>query len=84
MTPTSDNILISPIDKKVSAGLIVPPQYARKNKEFLSGKVISIGPKVSLVQTGDEIAYAKDTEIEIQYKGQKLVFIKPKHILGVV
>lgn len=84
MTPTSDNILISPIDKKVSTGLIVPPQYARKNKEYLSGKVISVGRKVSMVHPGDEIAYAKDTEIEIEYQGQKLVFIKPKHILGIV
>lgn len=84
MTPTSDNILIEPIDKVVSTGLIVPPQYARKNKEFLSGRVISVGRKVTLVHPGDEVAYAKDTEIQIEYRGQKLTFIKPKHIVGVV
>lgn len=83
MSPTADNILLEPIEKKVT-NLIILPKYAHKHKEFLSGRVFKVGPKVTQVSPGDEVAYAKDTGIEIELQDHKFVAIKPKHILAVV
>lgn len=79
--PTSTNIFVSPIDKPVST-LLIPPKYAYKSKQFYSGKVVATG--YDQVSVGDEIAYSKDGGIEIELEGQKLIVIKPKHLIAVV
>ena len=83
INPTSDNIFILPIDKKVTS-LIIPPKFEYRSKEFLSGKVLALGKNVTQVSLGDEIAYAKDTGWTVEYGKQKMVVIKPKHIIAVV
>lgn len=83
MTPTSHNIFIKPLDKSVS-GLIIPPKYQYKAKEFLSGKVLAKGKKATMVEEGDEVAYSKDLGVEVEWNDQKIVVIKQKHIFAVV
>jgi co-chaperonin GroES (HSP10) len=83
MTPTSDKIFIKPLDKSVS-GLIIPPKYQYKAKEFLSGRVLAKGKKANQVEVGDEVAYSKDLGVEVELDDQKIVVIKQGHIFAVV
>lgn len=84
MSPKSNHIFLSPIEKRLSSVLIVPPKYEYKSKEFLSGRVESIGRLVNQVEIGDEVAYAKDAGIEVEFEDRKYIVIQPKSILAVV
>lgn len=83
MTPKGSYIFLTVIDKKVSS-LIIPPKYQYRSKQFLSGRVEAIGRLVTQTQVGDEIAYAKDAGIEIEYEDKKYIVIQPRSILAVV
>ena len=83
MRPTNNNIQLEPLDKPVSKLLFLPPKYERRAKEFLSGRVVAVGPKMFSLKKGKEIAYAKDRGIEVEYNGKRYVFIKPSHILAI-
>lgn len=83
MNPFSDNIFLSPLEKKVTS-LIIPPKYEYRSREFLSGKVLAKGKKVTQVDIGDEVAYSKDAGITVEMDGNKFVVIGPRHILAVV
>lgn len=80
MTPKSDYIFITPIDKPVT-NLIVPQSAQYRSKEFLNGKVTAIGRLVTRTAIGDEVAYQKDSGYEVN---KDLIVIKPRHVLAVV
>jgi co-chaperonin GroES (HSP10) len=82
MRPSSNKIFLSPVDHPITS-LIIPPKYERRAKTFLSGIVIARGSKITSVQEGDEVAYAKEMGIEIELEDKKFVIIRPKHILAV-
>jgi co-chaperonin GroES (HSP10) len=83
MTPTADHIFLKPIEKKITS-LIIPPKYRNKAYEFFSGIVHSTGKRITTVQPGDEIAYAKDSGVTVEINDEKFVIIKPRHIVAVV
>jgi co-chaperonin GroES (HSP10) len=82
MKPKSDHIFLEPVDRPVTS-LIVPARAEYRSKEFLSGRVVAIGPRVHQVEVGEEVAYGKDLGIEILHHDTKFVVIKPRHILAV-
>lgn len=83
MTPFSNKIFVTPLEKPVTS-LLIPPKYAYKSKGFLSGIVVSKGKKVIEVDDGDEVAYHKDSGKEVEIDGKKMVVIRPVDILAVL
>jgi co-chaperonin GroES (HSP10) len=82
MNPKSDHIFLEPVDRPVTS-LIIPPSALYRSREFLNGKVVAHGPKVTDVIVGDEVAYGKDLGTPIEHDGRKYVVITQQQILAV-
>lgn len=81
-----NRILVLPEEQKESktaGGIIVPESYETLKAQFIKGKVISVGEKLSdQIQVGDIVCYQKLYELSINVKKVRHVILKGEHIIG--
>lgn len=79
MKPLRSNIIIEPIiEEDVSPGGIV----MNKKKDITTGTVLSTGPKVIDIKTGDKILFSKYAPIKIE--GESTLMIKEENVHAVI
>lgn len=81
MIATEDNIFVRRIEDKEGA-LHIPPVYRRRNQVVMRAVTILCGPQ-AIVEPGETVICNKWQDNEIVVKGEKLLIIKPHHILAI-
>jgi len=82
MKPKGDWILIEKIEGRVTS-LVIPAQYKYRSEDFHKGNVLEVGPKVTEVVKGDEVAYNKNLGVTVDTYDGSYFFIKPSYIFAV-
>lgn len=90
--PLEDRIVIKPAEQetKTASGIYLPESSKERP---VRGTVIAVGPGKRLpngkrvepsVKKGDSVVYAKYMGSEVEFKGEQLLILEEKHILGIV
>lgn len=89
MTPTKSRVIVLPVnvedrEVKTAAGLYVP-RMVRDSVKYVEGSVLSIGPDVKQIKTGDKVLYAKEHGNHLTNgAGVEVVLIEDEHIAVVL
>lgn len=79
LLPVNDVILVRPINPQAAtkSGLIKPGQSRGVPQD---AEVIEVGSEIDFVKAGDKIKYAQYAGDDVEFNGEKLLFLLPKDV----
>jgi len=83
LQPVNDVILVKPLNPNATtkSGLIKPSQSRGVPQD---AEVLAVGQEIDFVQAGDQIKYAQYAGDDVEFNGEKLLFLLPKDIYAKV
>lgn len=81
MIATEDNIFVKRIEEN-KGELHIPPMFQRKNQVVMRARTVLCGPD-AIIGPGETVICNKWQDNEITIDGEKLLLIKPFHILAI-
>lgn len=83
LDPTEDRLVVRPdIPKEQTVGGIIIPQMAQEKPT--QGTVITVGPKVFGIATGDLVLYSRFGGQDVTIEGEDLLILAARDVLGVL
>lgn len=83
--PLGDRVLVQPgVKEETTPGGIIIPDKNDGNEKPGVGTIIEIGPKVDLVEKGQQIIHQAYAGTFVTVDGEKMLMLKQDDILGVL